>query len=315
MTLAKIYLWVKIAERQLSSVLPIENAILSCYPLNVSGKIKSLEALKEIAAAARKDGKTVVFTNGCFDLLHRGHVHILREAKACGDILIVGVNSDNGSRIGTLEWSRFMNGQRSVNVRYLYTKENNEDVPVTELGLLPAFNPRNLAAMGQYTDQSQFNLVTGGSQYSNTQNYRRHEVRGREPEALIRTAAQNSTPRPVCLVGQTALIGIPVRVINLGRMMQVEGRVVLPHVIQAPAKDAQDRGQEGDVHQLVRVDAPSGGIAKRHLNAGVQAERDHDPVPMDLEAPDRDQHGIDPDLDQHGPSLMSGDACQTLVHR
>jgi rfaE bifunctional protein nucleotidyltransferase chain/domain len=99
MNLAKIYLWVKIAERQLSSVLPIENAILSCYPLNVSGKIKSLEALKEIAAAARKDGKTVVFTNGCFDLLHRGHVHILREAKACGDILIVGVNSDRSVKM------------------------------------------------------------------------------------------------------------------------------------------------------------------------------------------------------------------------
>jgi rfaE bifunctional protein nucleotidyltransferase chain/domain len=65
----------------------------------VSDKIKSLEALKEIAAAARKDGKTVVFTNGCFDLLHRGHVHILREAKACGDILIVGVNSDRSVKM------------------------------------------------------------------------------------------------------------------------------------------------------------------------------------------------------------------------
>ena len=90
----------------------------------------------------------------------------------------VGTTSDNGSRIGTLEWSHFMTGRRSLNLRYLYMKENNEDVPVTSLGLLPAFNPNNLAAMGQYTDPNQANLITGGGQYSNTQNYRRHELRG-----------------------------------------------------------------------------------------------------------------------------------------
>jgi rfaE bifunctional protein nucleotidyltransferase chain/domain len=60
----------------------------------VSGKVKSLDELKRIADQARRDGKTVVLTNGCFDLLHRGHVHILREAKALGDILIVAINSD-----------------------------------------------------------------------------------------------------------------------------------------------------------------------------------------------------------------------------
>ena len=90
----------------------------------------------------------------------------------------VATTSDNGSRIATAEWSHFMTGQRSVNVRYLYMKENNEDEPVTALGMLPPFNPRNLAAMGQYTDPDQANLITGGSQYFNTQNYRRHELRG-----------------------------------------------------------------------------------------------------------------------------------------
>jgi rfaE bifunctional protein nucleotidyltransferase chain/domain len=60
----------------------------------VSGKVKSLDDLKRIADQACRDGKTVVLTNGCFDLLHRGHVHILREAKALGDILIVAINSD-----------------------------------------------------------------------------------------------------------------------------------------------------------------------------------------------------------------------------
>ncbi len=42
---------------------------------------------------ANKD-KKVVFTNGCFDILHRGHLTYLKEAKACGDLLVVGLNSD-----------------------------------------------------------------------------------------------------------------------------------------------------------------------------------------------------------------------------
>ena len=57
-------------------------------------KLKTVDELKLIVAQARRIGKIIVFTNGCFDLLHRGHVHILREAKACGDLLIVGINSD-----------------------------------------------------------------------------------------------------------------------------------------------------------------------------------------------------------------------------
>jgi rfaE bifunctional protein nucleotidyltransferase chain/domain len=60
----------------------------------VTGKLKTLDELIAVAAQARRGGKIVVFTNGCFDLLHRGHVHILREAKAVGDLLIVAINSD-----------------------------------------------------------------------------------------------------------------------------------------------------------------------------------------------------------------------------
>jgi rfaE bifunctional protein nucleotidyltransferase chain/domain len=60
----------------------------------VPGKLKGLDELVAIVAQARRGGLRVVFTNGCFDLLHRGHIHTLREAKACGDILIVGMNSD-----------------------------------------------------------------------------------------------------------------------------------------------------------------------------------------------------------------------------
>ena len=60
----------------------------------MSGKLKNLDELTELAAQARQNGKSVVFTNGCFDILHRGHVHVLRQAKAAGDLLIVALNSD-----------------------------------------------------------------------------------------------------------------------------------------------------------------------------------------------------------------------------
>ena len=60
----------------------------------MTDKIKTVDQIAAIAAEAKKNGRSVVFTNGCFDLLHRGHVHILRQAKAAGDILIVGMNSD-----------------------------------------------------------------------------------------------------------------------------------------------------------------------------------------------------------------------------
>ena len=62
--------------------------------MGVSGKLKSFEEIKSIAVGARNNGKRVAFTNGCFDLLHRGHVHVLRAARACADLLIVGINSD-----------------------------------------------------------------------------------------------------------------------------------------------------------------------------------------------------------------------------
>ena len=74
--------------------LPIETDSFSCYPLNVSDKVKSLAEVSAITASAKTNGEIVVFTNGCFDLLHRGHVHLLRSAKALGDILIVAINSD-----------------------------------------------------------------------------------------------------------------------------------------------------------------------------------------------------------------------------
>ena len=88
----------------------------------------------------------------------------------------VATTTDNSSRVVSLQYAWFMSSSSSVDARYVYVKENNEDVPVTDLGYLPPFNANNLSAMGQYTDAQ--NLTSGGNQYTNHQNYRRHEVHG-----------------------------------------------------------------------------------------------------------------------------------------
>ena len=62
-------------------------------------KIKSREELKKIVAKLRRQGKKIVSTNGCFDLLHIGHVKYLEEAKKQGDVLIVGLDSDASVKI------------------------------------------------------------------------------------------------------------------------------------------------------------------------------------------------------------------------
>jgi D-beta-D-heptose 7-phosphate kinase/D-beta-D-heptose 1-phosphate adenosyltransferase len=54
--------------------------------------------LEEKLEQVRRSGGKVVFTNGCFDLLHRGHLFLLREAKKLGDVLVVGLNSDASAR-------------------------------------------------------------------------------------------------------------------------------------------------------------------------------------------------------------------------
>ncbi|UCC94955.1 MAG: adenylyltransferase/cytidyltransferase family protein [Candidatus Omnitrophota bacterium] len=58
------------------------------------GKIKTSSQIKKIVNTLKKRGKRIAFTNGCFDVLHPGHIKVLREAKKRADILIVGLNSD-----------------------------------------------------------------------------------------------------------------------------------------------------------------------------------------------------------------------------
>jgi D-beta-D-heptose 7-phosphate kinase/D-beta-D-heptose 1-phosphate adenosyltransferase len=61
-------------------------------------KIKCLDVLSPLIAAEKAAGKRIVFTNGCFDLLHAGHVKYLQKARSLGDLLILGLNSDASVR-------------------------------------------------------------------------------------------------------------------------------------------------------------------------------------------------------------------------
>jgi len=62
------------------------------------GKIVSQEELVQLAAREKRAGRRVVFTNGCFDLIHPGHVRCLADARALGEILVVAINSDRSVR-------------------------------------------------------------------------------------------------------------------------------------------------------------------------------------------------------------------------
>ncbi len=59
------------------------------------GTITDRSSIVKIAQKLKQENKTIVFTNGCFDILHIGHLRYLKESKKFGDILIVGLNSDS----------------------------------------------------------------------------------------------------------------------------------------------------------------------------------------------------------------------------
>jgi rfaE bifunctional protein nucleotidyltransferase chain/domain len=64
----------------------------------IRNKVKSLAAIEAFARSKKKKGKKIVTTNGCFDILHVGHIRSLMAAKALGDVLVVGINSDASVR-------------------------------------------------------------------------------------------------------------------------------------------------------------------------------------------------------------------------
>ena len=74
------------------------NEFLHEEMLRTSHTVLELEELKKIVGLAKSTDKKVVFTNGCFDIIHGGHIEFLQKAKSLGDILVVGLNTDNSVR-------------------------------------------------------------------------------------------------------------------------------------------------------------------------------------------------------------------------
>ncbi|MDO6994110.1 D-glycero-beta-D-manno-heptose 1-phosphate adenylyltransferase [Brachyspira innocens] len=61
----------------------------------MNNKLIERSKLDNLLSKYRKENKKIVFTNGCFDILHRGHVEYLQKARELGDLLVLGLNSDN----------------------------------------------------------------------------------------------------------------------------------------------------------------------------------------------------------------------------
>lgn len=116
----------------------------------------SIEVLTKICREAKQLGKKVVFTNGCFDIIHSGHVKYLQESKKLGDILIIGLNSDESVR-------KIKGNSRPIN------NENDRAIVLSELKsvdyvtifndntpykLIEAIIPDILTKGGDYTEEN-----------------------------------------------------------------------------------------------------------------------------------------------------------------
>lgn len=118
----------------------------------IEDKIKSRSGLIKTIWTLKKRGKKIVFTNGCFDVLHKGHVKLLEKAKSLGNVLVVAVNSDSSAkRIKGL--TRPINNQtdRAIIVAALSSVDfvTFFDEPTPE-GLIKKLNPDVLVKGGDW---------------------------------------------------------------------------------------------------------------------------------------------------------------------
>jgi len=113
--------------------------------------ICKLSAASELSRRCRAAGKKVIFTNGCFDIIHSGHIKLLNEAKAFGDILIVGLNASSsvsaikpGRPVNTFaERALVLNALKSVDAVFGFTEK-------TPLRLIKKIKPDVLVKGGDW---------------------------------------------------------------------------------------------------------------------------------------------------------------------
>lgn len=132
------------------------NNELKSYFNPIPKHVLSIADLERIVTDLKKNGKRIVFTNGCFDILHKGHVTLLNKARMLGDVLIVGVNNDASIRklkgperpINNLEDRlTVLAGLKSID----YLIDFEEDSPID---LIKAVHPHVFVKGGDYTETS-----------------------------------------------------------------------------------------------------------------------------------------------------------------
>ncbi len=152
--LANIAAGIAVAKLGTSTVSPSEiiNAVAMTHS-DSDSKIKNRDVLSAVIASERARGKRVVFTNGCFDLLHAGHVKYLQKARSMGDLLILGLNSDASVRRLKGENRPLINEDERAHIMAAldcvdYVVIFDEDTP---LELITAMKPHILVKGGDYT--------------------------------------------------------------------------------------------------------------------------------------------------------------------
>ncbi len=140
-----------------TSVIGIEQLVLEqkhmVVQMDYSQKVKTMESLLEQLSFLRKQDIKIIFTNGCFDILHSGHIQFLNEAKKLGDFLIVAVNTDRSVRSLNKGKGRPINGEedRSIQLAALQMVDAvvlfDEDTP---LEVIKQIQPDILVKGGDY---------------------------------------------------------------------------------------------------------------------------------------------------------------------
>jgi D-beta-D-heptose 7-phosphate kinase/D-beta-D-heptose 1-phosphate adenosyltransferase len=136
----------------------VRDSILRMAGAQQTGKLRGVESLLAEVADQKRRGRSVVFTNGCFDVLHSGHVTLLEQAAALGDYLVVGLNSDESVKRlkgpsrpinGEADRARVLGALASVDAVVLFGKDRRGDD--TPLDLIEAIKPDVLVKGADYT--------------------------------------------------------------------------------------------------------------------------------------------------------------------
>ena len=135
-------------------------------------KYRSILELKNKIIELKKYDNVIVFTNGCFDILHKGHITYLSEAKELGDYLIVGLNSDRSV-------TQIKGSERPINNQYFRSEKLLELNSVDDVIIFDEDTPQNLI------NELQPNILVKGGDYKKNEIVGAREVEKKGGEVVI----------------------------------------------------------------------------------------------------------------------------------